>query len=66
MEKKWIQMPELRLCCLSYFPKQITQFYSQLQIRTFDNHSWESQSSAVESGKYNRLGLYYCIIKILA
>lgn len=58
MEKQLIQMPELRLCCLSYFSKQITQFYSKLQIRTYDNQIWESQSSAIESGVHNRIGLF--------
>lgn len=48
MEKKFIQMPELRLRCLSYYPKQIAQFDSQLQIRTYDNQSWgESQFASI-------------------
>lgn len=46
MEKRLVQMPELKLHCRSYSAKQMAQVHGKLQIRTYDYHnqrSWESQ-----------------------
>ena len=54
MEKRLIQMPELRLHCRSYSSRQIAQVHAKLQIRTYDNQSWESQFASSSSGGSSR------------